>query len=396
MMSFSDLRSSAGLTQNEVQELLNLSGDRVAAYEAGVLNPSTREVQVLRGLSFGTTAKSANNNLIEHVMIPEPRVENQMNRPLKRRSSQTFTSLELCAGGGGAAIGLEQAGFEPVALMDNDRHACATLRNNRRYWNVIEADIRRFDANYWRGVDLLSGGLPCPPFSIAGKQLGADDDRDLFPAMLRIVKEVRPRALLIENVRGILTERFAPFRARVDKALEKEGFDTYWTAFNACNFGVPQQRFRVFLVALRRGETNPLKWPIAMTKVAPTVGEAIGDLMAERSWRGVSDWIKQANSPAPTIVGGSKKHGGPDLGPTRARSEWAALGVDGLGIADEPPGPDFSGMPRLTVQMVARIQSFPDDWKFIGSKTHAYRQVGNALPVKLAYSVASAVGACLI
>jgi DNA (cytosine-5)-methyltransferase 1 len=214
--------------------------------------------------------------------------------------------------------------------------------------------------------------------------------------MLRIVKEVRPRALLIENVRGILTERFAPFRARVDKALEKEGFDTYWTAFNAANFGVPQQRFRVFLVALRRGETKPLKWPIAMTKTAPTVGEAIGDLMAERSWRGVSDWIKRANTPAPTIVGGSKKHGGPDLGPTRARSEWAALGVDGLGLADEPPAPNFLGMPRLTVQMVARIQSFPDDWKFIGSKTHAYRQVGNALPVKLAYSVASAVAGCLI
>jgi DNA (cytosine-5)-methyltransferase 1 len=396
MTDFSDLRSGAGLTLDEVQEVLKLSKERVAAYEAGTLNPSTREVHVLRGLSFGVAAKSASNNLIEHVMIPELRVENQMNKPLKKRSSRAFTSLELCAGGGGAAIGLEQAGFEPVALMDNDRHACATLRNNRPYWNVIEADIRRFDANYWQGVDLLSGGLPCPPFSIAGKQLGADDDRDLFPAMLRIVKEVRPRALLIENVRGILTERFAPFRARVDKALEKEGFDTYWTAFNAANFGVPQQRFRVFLVALRRGETKPLKWPIAMTKTAPTVGEAIGDLMAERSWRGVSDWIKRANTPAPTIVGGSKKHGGPDLGPTRARSEWAALGVDGLGLADEPPAPNFLGMPRLTVQMVARIQSFPDDWKFIGSKTHAYRQVGNALPVKLAYSVASAVAGCLI
>jgi DNA (cytosine-5)-methyltransferase 1 len=395
MTNFSDLRSGAGLTLDEVQEVLKVSRERVAAYEAGALNPSTREVHVLRGLSFGVAANSASNESAARAIIPEPRVDPQMTRPLKKRSSRTFKSLELCAGGGGAAIGLEQAGFEPVALMDNDRHACATLRNNRPYWNVIEADIRRFDAKYWRGVDLLSGGLPCPPFSIAGKQLGADDDRDLFPAMLGIVKDVQPRALLIENVRGILTERFSPFRARVDQALEVEGFDTYWTAFNAANFGVPQQRFRVFLVALRRGETKPLKWPIAMPEVTPTVGQAIGDLMAGRSWRGVSDWIKRANSPAPTIVGGSKKHGGPDLGPSRARREWAALGVDGLGIADEPPARDFSGMPRLTVQMVARIQSFPDDWKFAGSKTHAYRQVGNALPVKLAYNVASAVADCL-
>ncbi len=313
----------------------------------------------------------------------------------KKKSGSSLKTLELCCGGGGAALGLELAKFEPVALLDIDRHACATLRHNRPYWNVIEADIRRFDATYWRGVDLLSGGLPCPPFSIAGKQLGSDDERDLFPTMLRIVKEVQPRAVLIENVRGILTDRFASFRARVDDGLNGEGFDTYWTAFNASQFGVPQQRFRVFLVALRRGHTKPLSWPITAASAPSTVGEAIGDLMAEHGWRGADAWIKKANAPAPTIVGGSHKHGGPDLGPTRARREWAELGVDGLGLADEAPTRDFVGMPRLTIPMVARLQSFPDSWKFIGSKTHAYRQVGNALPVKLAFSVSKAVRECL-
>ncbi len=306
-----------------------------------------------------------------------------------------LTALELCAGGGGAALGLEQAGFSHAALLDNDPHACATLRRNRPYWNVIEADIRRFDSAYWRDVDLLSGGLPCPPFSIAGKQLGADDDRDMFPSMLKIVKDVRPRAVLIENVRGILTERFTPFRAKIDKILDGMGFDAHWTAFNAANFGVPQTRFRVFLVALRRGATAPLRWPIATEGPAPAVGMAIGDLMSERGWRGAAAWIKGAMSPAPTIVGGSHKHGGPDLGPTRARREWAALGVDGLGLANESPAPEFTGMPRLTIAMVARLQTFPDDWKFAGAKTHAYRQVGNALPVRLAYNVAKAVKACL-
>jgi len=293
------------------------------------------------------------------------------------------------------ALGLEQAGFEPQALIELDPHACATLRRNRPYWNVVQADIRRFDASYWCGTDLLSGGLPCPPFSIAGKRLGAEDDRDMFPPMLRIVQEIRPRAVLIENVRGILTERFAPFRALVDEALDKQGFDTHWMGFNAANFGVPQNRFRAFLIGLRRGETKPLQWPIPMTKTAPTVGETIGDLMGARGWRRVSAWIKQADSPAPTIVGGSHKHGGPDLGPTRARREWAELGVDGLALANEPPEPNFADMPRLTVQMVARLQSFPDNWVFAGAKTQAYRQVGNALPVKLAFTMAKAVRQCL-
>ena len=302
--------------------------------------------------------------------------------------------VELCAGGGGAALGLDQAGFAPAALVDNDAHACATLRSNRPYWNVIEADMRRFDASYWEGVDLVSGGLPCPPFSIAGKQLGADDDRDMFPAMLRIVRTAKPRAVMIENVRGILTARFTEFRAAIDKDFDQDGFDTYWTAFNAVEFGVPQMRLRAFLIALRRGHTKPLKWPIAMQS-RTTVGATIGDLMAARGWYGAAAWAEKASAPAPTIVGGSHKHGGPDLGPTRARREWAALGVDGLGLADEPPAADFQGMPRLTVQMVARLQSFPDEWKFSGSKTHAYRQVGNALPVKLAFTVAKAVRECL-
>jgi len=304
--------------------------------------------------------------------------------------------LELCAGGGGAALGLEAAGFSPVALVELDPHACATLRQNRPYWNVIEADVRRFDSAYWKGVDLLSAGLPCPPFSIAGKQLGADDDRDLFPAMLRIARDSRPRAIFVENVRGILSSRFDSFRSGIDSALNKQGFDTYWAGFNAVDFGVPQVRFRAFLVALRRGETKPLVWPKSPQLPARTVGGTIEDLMAEHGWNGANAWAKQAAAPAPTIVGGSHKHGGPDLGPTRARRQWAELGVDGLGLADSAPARDFKGMPRLTVPMVARIQSFPDDWKFFGGKTQSYRQVGNALPVKLAASVAKAVKLCLV
>src|SRR5262249_49324581 len=159
-------------------------------------------------------------------------------------------------------LGMEQAGINPVALIDVDRHACATIRHNRPYWNVIEADICRFDARYWQGIDLLSAGLPCPPFSIAGKQLGSGDDRDMFPAMLRITRETRPRAVLIENVRGILGSRFADYRKQIDTEFNSMGFDPYWAAFDAAHFGVPQTRLRVFLVALRRGKTKRLRWPL--------------------------------------------------------------------------------------------------------------------------------------
>jgi len=126
------------------------------------------------------------------------------------------------------------------------------------------------------------------------------------------------------------------------------------------------------------------------------VGEKLYDLMGSRGWPGTDAWREKACSIAPTIVGGSLKHGGPDLGPTRSKKAWAALGVDGHGIADQPPSPDFVGIPRLTVRMVARLQGFPDNWEISGGKTAAYRQVGNAFPPPVAQAVASKIRLCLI
>jgi DNA (cytosine-5)-methyltransferase 1 len=117
------------------------------------------------------------------------------------------------------------------------------------------------------------------------------------------------------------------------------------------------------------------------------VGETLKDLMAADGWEGAEEWALNANTIAPTLVGGSKKHGGPDLGPTRARRAWLALGVDGKTLAESAPEPGFIGIPRLTVQMAARIQGFPDSWHITGRKTHAYRQVGNAFPPPVAEAV---------
>jgi DNA (cytosine-5)-methyltransferase 1 len=299
-----------------------------------------------------------------------------------------LTSLEICTGAGGQALGLEQAGFQHLACVEIEPPACATLRLNRPGWNIIEGDLREYSALSLKGeVDLLAGGVPCPPFSKAGKQLGHEDERDLFPTAIRLVDECRPKAVMLENVRGLLDAVFEDYRLRVEKQLKELGYTPGWRLLNASDFGVSQLRPRVIFVALRKDLACNFHWPTPNKTEAPTVGATLHDLMASRGWRGADRWREQANSIAPTLVGGSKKHGGPDLGPTRAKKAWAALGVDGMGIADDVPGPNHVGMPRLTTRMAARLQGFPDDWQFSGRKTAAYRQIGNAFPPPVAAAV---------
>lgn len=315
----------------------------------------------------------------------------RMNNLKNTTLPQSFSCLEVCAGGGGQALGLEQAGFEPVALVEIDAHSCATLRTNRPHWNVIEGDMRSFDATPYIGVDLFAGGVPCPPFSVAGKQLGADDDRDLFPEALRIVAECKPHAVMLENVRGFLDAVFDDYRGKLKKQFKKLGYVADWRLLNASDFGVSQLRPRVVIVALREDAYRHFQWPEPLPHNPPSVGEVLADLMGANGWRGLKKWRENADDIAPTIVGGSKKHGGPDLGPTRARMAWAKLGVNGSTIAEMAPDKDYVGMPRLTVQMVAKIQGFPEGWRFEGKKTPAYRQVGNAFPPPVARSVASQI-----
>jgi len=309
-----------------------------------------------------------------------------------------LTVLEICAGAGGQAIGLEAAGFELASAIEIDSHACNTLRQNRPHWRVIENSITEVGGSQFRGVDLLAGGVPCPPFSIAGKQLGHDDERDLFPEALRLIAESRPAVVQLENVPGFASARFDDYRRKFLQKLGRLGYEADWRVLNASWFGVSQLRPRFVLVAFRGKFPESFQWPEQNGTIPPTVGEVLEDLMASRDWKGVEKWRRRAMGIAPTLVGGSKKHGGPDLGPTRARRQWAALGVDGLGIADEPPGPEHpvSFKPRLTVQMAARLQGFPDSWTITGGKTAAYRQVGNAFPPPVACVVGEAIQASLL
>lgn len=299
-----------------------------------------------------------------------------------------YKSIEICAGAGGQALGLEQAGFEHIALVEYESEYCDCLKKNRPQWNVQCMDVRSFDGLPYKGkIDLLAGGVPCPPFSIAGKQLGADDERDLFPEMLRLVEEIQPKVVMIENVRGLLSPSFDMYRNAIMTKLRQLGYSAHIKLLNASDYGVPQLRPRVVIIGISKQLEDTFTYPSKVGNAHPSVGEVLYDLMAENGWKEAGQWKEKANTIAPTIVGGSKKHGGPDLGPTRARKAWEAMGVNGNGVADSAPEPDFIGLPKLTPRMIARIQGFPDEWNFGNKKTRACRMIGNAFPPPVAKAI---------
>jgi len=311
------------------------------------------------------------------------------------RRDGELTCVEICAGAGGQALGLDRAGFRHVALVEYEHDYCKVLRENKPDWNVICGDVHDFDGTPYQGVDLLAGGVPCPPFSVASKQLGADDERDLFPQAIRLIAEMRPRAVMLENVRGFLDPKFEGYRNNILTAIRRLGYRADIKLLQASDYGVPQIRPRVVIVGIRNDEKGAFAYPAVNRQAAPTVGKALKELMGANGWRGLDEWVAKADKIAPTIVGGSKKHGGPDLGPTRARRAWAELGVDGLGIANEPPAKDFVGSPKLTKEMIARIQGFPPGWFFGNRKTAACRMIGNAFPPPVAKAVGIQIRRCL-
>ncbi|MFD0850888.1 DNA cytosine methyltransferase [Actinomadura adrarensis] len=303
-------------------------------------------------------------------------------------------SLEICAGGGGLALGLERAGFDPVMLIDNDRDACATLRANRPHWNVRQFDLLDFaaaDHQQVLDVDLLAGGPPRLPYSVASNQGEPEHDRqDMVRAAVWLTVEVRPRAVLLENVPALVKDtRFAETRSFVEEELGNAGYEVRWGILDAQDFGVPQRREHGVIVAMRPKDMARFAWP-EPTGGAVTVGEALWESMASRGWTDAAKWRHMANEIAPPLIGGSKKRGGADLGPTRTKQIWARLGVNGNSLANDVPGPDFvldpdgGELPRLTAGQAAVLQAFPDEWTFAGKKTSRYRQIAQAVPPPLA------------
>ncbi|MEU7220646.1 DNA cytosine methyltransferase [Nocardia iowensis] len=376
-----------------------------------------------------------------------------MTRDVSKRSKAPrepeFTSIEICAGAGGQAVGLHQAGFGHLALVEIDPYAVKTLELNikdhqlwaweREHCDILGADVNEFDPFdaevmtksagllRQRGLDLLAGGVPCPPFSHAGKQLGKHDERDLFPRMLELVEILEPRAVMIENVRGLMDPKFSDYRAWIKRELKRLGYTVRaWGILEAADFGVPQLRPRAILVAFRNDILRGLdyEWPTAthadpvsvLKSLEPSMRERFEPYFegvhSERARTAFDQWRKKARARdaelkgkgggiAPTLVGGSKKHGGADLGPSRAKTAWKQLGISGMGVANDIKtcaekqtedrdlfGPDG---PMLTVRQAAIIQGFPLEWDFSGGKTAQYRQVGNAFPPPVARAVGKSI-----
>ena len=321
-----------------------------------------------------------------------------------------YSVLELFAGAGGLAIGLEKAGLKCVALNEIDKWACQTLRNNRPNWNVLEGDIKDFDfSKFKNSVDVVSGGIPCHAFSYAGKKLGLNDDRGtLFYEFARVVQEVKPAICIGENVRGLLSHEKGKTLQGMISILDEIGYKVAPVqVLKAINFRVPQKRERLILVgirkdidiefeypkpsrkiynlkdALKKGELYNCDVPKSEGSTYPEHKKKVLDLVPPKGyWRDLPPDIQKEYMGKSFYLGGGK------TGMAR-RIGWdepsLTLTCSPAQKQTERCHPDETR--PFTVREYARIQTFPDDWKFAGSVSQQYKQIGNAVPVNMAREI---------
>lgn len=331
----------------------------------------------------------------------------QPNRP--------YTLVELFAGAGGLALGMERAGFKSLMLNEIDRHACDTLRFNRPEWNVCQSDISKVDFSRFSGADVVSGGFPCQAFSYAGKKLGFEDTRGtLFFEFARAIKEIQPTVLVAENVRGLLNHDGGRTLSAIKNVIEELGYILVEPrVLKAMFYKVPQKRERLFLVGVRKDRASDFNfsWPSPFYRIL-TLKDALkaGELFDTDVPRSPGQIYPEKKRQVLELVppGGYWK----DL-PSEVQREYMQksyfLGGGKTGMArrlswDEPSltltcSPAQKQTERchpeetrpLTVREYARIQTFPDGWKFAGPISSQYKQIGNAVPVNLATAVAKAL-----
>ena len=326
------------------------------------------------------------------------------------KPNNDYKVLELFAGAGGLAVGLEKAGLKCIALNEIDKFACQTLRKNRPNWNVLEGDIKDFNfAKYKDKVDIVTGGFPCQAFSYAGKKLGLADARGtLFYEFARVVKEVNPPICIGENVRGLLSHEGGKTIQGMTSILDEIGYNVVPVeVLKAIHYKVPQKRERLILVGIRKDINLKFEYPKPHKRVYHLqdalkkgdlfdcdVPESIGakypkykkmvlDLVPQKGyWRDLPLEIQKK------YMGGSFYLGGGKTGMAR-RIGWdepcLTLTCSPAQKQTERCHPDETR--PFTIREYARIQTFPDDWHFGGSISQQYKQIGNAVPVNLGQEV---------
>lgn len=311
--------------------------------------------------------------------------------------------LSLFTGAGGLDIGFEAAGFETVACVDNDPESCKTLRYNRPGWVVHQLDIRQYvPSEEEKRADVVIGGPPCQGFSTAGKGDPDDPRNFLWREYLRIVRDVNPRAVLLENVAGMMLRKNRHHLDGLLRALESLGYRCAFDVLNAADFGVPQVRRRLIVVGLRDDMPNLPLAPAGAPRgtVRHEISDLVGQVRPElnhvpnsHAAPVVERWDRLAYEESDPLYHRSRVH--PDK-PAPTIRAGGGYGPNGNHLAGFHPPIHYSEPRQLTVREAARLQSFPDEWIFQGSKTAQGRQVGNAVPPRLAQAVARHLHALLI
>ncbi len=323
--------------------------------------------------------------------------------------------IELFAGAGGLALGLEQAGFEEVALIEIDKTACETLKLNRPKWNVLNEDIVEVskrnllkEFNLKEGeLDLISGGYPCQSFSYAGKKLGLDDVRGtMFYYYAEFIKQLKPKMFFAENVKGLTTHDGGKTIETMINVFEDLGYKVEWKVLNAWDYGVAEKRQRVVIIGIRKDLTDKVKfeYPIpheykpVLRDVLKDVPESVGAKYPEKKkkvfdlvppggyWRDLPDDVAKEYMKSCYYMGGGR------TGIAR-RLSWdepsLTLTCSPMMKQTDRCHPDESR--PFTTREYARIQSFPDNWNFAGKMNDIYKQIGNAVPVNLAKCVGESI-----
>ncbi|HED36837.1 MAG TPA: DNA (cytosine-5-)-methyltransferase [Ignavibacteria bacterium] len=377
-------------TAGEAAITLNISIDTIRRWDKSGLIKSFRD------------EKNARIFFLEEIKRIQNKSGNKKNKfkILKNKNKSPYTVIELFAGAGGTAIGMENAGIEHILLNEYAKHACETLRINRPDWNVIEDDVRNLKFKEGQ-ADIVQGGFPCQTFSYAGKKMGLDDIRGtLFFEFARCVKEVRPKIAIGENVKGLLSHDNGRTLKTMISVLEELGYKVKYKVLRSQYLDVSQKRERLIIIGVRNDLDIPIVFPKEKNYIIP-LREALhkcpkseGQQYPEKKkkilelippggyWRELPEKLQKEYMGASYFMGGGK------TGMAR-RLSWDE---PSLTLTCSPAQKQTERChPKetrpLTVREYARIQTFPDSWKFAGSVSQQYKQIGNAVPVNLGYHI---------